>query len=102
MNWRRIPHPTYGNYGGRAKKGHKYLLKPIDCLDAVFMLHNISLRDSFENKYKISKADEALFENLKKVSLLRIKRPIYGHLYWLGSLVIFGIKHHFFKPEVSK
>ena len=102
MNWRKFPHPTYGNYGGRTNKGSNYSEQPIDGLDAIFMLHDVSLRNAGENKYKLSEADSQLFRSLKKVNFLKLKIPVYGQVYWIGSLVVFGVRHYFFRADVTK
>ena len=103
MNFRKLPHPHYGNYGGRTNKGcidNQCL--PIDEMDTFFKIHDIDLKDSKGNKYLKYLADSTLFLNLTEVDLREIKIPIYGHLYWLGSILIFGTIHYFFKPDENE
>ena len=95
MNWRSIPHPTYGNYGGYSKESTEKL--PIDQMDYYFKIHDFELSIA-NNKLEKYEADSHLFENLKNVELNELARPIYGRIYWLGALLLFGCFHYFTKP----
>lgn len=99
MNWRRIPHPKYGNYGGRNNKGKLCCASPIDEMDEYFYIHDKDLNEANGNKYLEYLADSTLFLNLNDVYLKEIKIPIYGHLYWFSCILIFGTVHYFFKPK---
>ena len=89
FNWRKLPHPTYGNYGGRKNKG-KINNLPIDWMDEAFKFHDSDLNLA-KNKDQIKKADKVLLKKLKKGSNKELKYPIYGRIYRLGSILIFSL-----------
>lgn len=102
MNWRGIPHPSYGNYGGAHKSGGNYLKAPIDEMDLSFRHHDLSLYEAGSDKRLIYLADSTLFLDLTMICPLRLVHPIYGTFYWTACLLIFGIVHYFFKPRINK
>lgn len=95
MNWRSIPHPHYGNYGGGSNKGRDYTKNPIDEMDAYFKLHDLELLDANGNKVKEYLADSTLFLNLVGVELNELAYPFYGRLYWFGATVVFAFIYYF-------
>ena len=76
MNWRDIPTPEYGNYGGGYNTDENFLKSPIDEMDAYFKLHDLHLKHS-KSKLQRYLADSTLFFNLKSVNLNNLKHPIY-------------------------
>ena len=98
MNWRNFPHPSYGNYGGGFNSGKVCCDPPIDEMDTLFKIHDIELLNS-ENNYETYLADSALYYGLKEISIKSIKIPIYGHLYFIFCLFIFGTITKFGKPK---
>lgn len=97
--WRKLPHPIYGNYGGRTNTNKICCKPPIDILDAYFSVHDLALDAANNNRLKEYYADYELYFNLKEVEMNEIKIPIYGHLYFIFSLFIFGIIAKFGKPK---
>lgn len=91
MNWRKLPHPTYGNYGGRNKIGGKYL-EPIDWMDEAFQRHDIELYFAGFNSTLIDEADCNLVTRLLAGKTNKLKHKVYGRIYWLATLLIFTIK----------
>jgi hypothetical protein len=89
MNWRRLPHPYYGNYGGASNHGENYTLPPIDEMDRAFKKHDISLLLSLTSE-EIFESDWELVKNLLKINIFTLKKPIYGKIYWLFCLYIFS------------
>lgn len=81
----RIPHPQYGNYGGywtRCKnKSAGVCPMPVDWMDAAFKDHD----NGDSNRALVKK----LWRGRKK--LFKLKRPVYGQLYWAGALTVFSI-----------
>lgn len=98
MKWRKLPHPHYGNFGGRTNTSKVCCEKPIDEMDTLFKIHDIELSLA-ENKYDKYLADYSLFQGLKEISIKKIKIPIYGHLYFISCLFIFGVVSKFSKPK---
>lgn len=94
INWRKIPHPVYGMYGGRSNRDPNFLKKPIDQMDYYFMVHDFGLTKANGDKYQRYLVDSQLFQNLKQLELKELSKPIYGRMYWFGSLIIFGLVHY--------
>jgi len=90
MNWRKIPHPTYGNFGGREKRAGSGK-KPIDWMDAVFEKHDLELKAA-KNEVEVDEADCMLVERLLEGNPKELLFPIYGRIYRWGALIIFRIK----------
>lgn len=101
MNWRDIWHPSYGNYGGGYKTSKVCCVDPIDEMDTLFKIHDIEIINS-TNDYEKYLADSALFSGLKDLDIKSIKIPVYGHLYLVSCLFIFGIITKFGKPKEKK
>lgn len=93
MNWRDIPHPNYGNYGGGNNTGAPPV-KPVDLMDSYFMEHDFLLKKAATSEEK-READKALLKNLKKVTYMDLKYPTYGTLYKLGCQLVFNISFWF-------
>lgn len=99
FNWRKIPHPTYGNYGGAYNKcKHQiggYCPIPIDWMDTGFKNHDTALdvAKKYSNKKlrkKHSKdADKVLGKALRCGDPKELKCKIYGRVYLKGAKIIF-------------
>ena len=85
---RKIPHPTYGNYGGAHQTclGNKCPM-PIDAMDNAFKRHDICLRKNLDGK---KRCDEALHSALTLIDYKELKRPVYGHMYLHACLILFS------------
>lgn len=84
---RKIPHPTYGNYGGAKKKCTTHrCLAPIDWMDKAFMEHDIDLRKA-KTKEDRDKADKELGRKLRQGNPKKLK--LYGKLYRVASMWVF-------------
>jgi len=84
-----IPHPTYGNYGGRTKTCLSGLCPmPIDAMDDVFKRHDIRLATA-QNKEERQEADKLLYKELKDIKPKYLKHKIYGRFYRSMCLIIF-------------
>lgn len=84
--WRKIPHPSYGNWGGRTNT-HEFdgnEPKPIDKLDKCFLRHDKALRHSKSPKGE-RQADKRLHRCTKKVKV----KGIYANLYRIACIIIF-------------
>lgn len=90
INWRLIPHPTYGNFGGAYNTSHKRI-NPIDWMDKVFKDHDISLKKNKNNKENRKKADLEMLNKLKEGCPTKLYYKLYGRLYRLGTIMIFSI-----------
>lgn len=113
QNWmRKIPHPTYGNYGGRNKRcTGDSCPAPVDGMDALFCQHDLDLQEAekferdiprlrekfpfkpekfFKNRVKEMRkeADRVLGEGLKHFKG-PYARPVYGRMYRKLAGVIF-------------
>lgn len=92
MNWRNIPHPNYGNWGGanntHSLKGKK--VPPIDIMDSYFRKHDRLLSQAQHETQKL-RADEILVRDLKKVECPSLRYRIYGCLYKHGCILIFSL-----------
>jgi hypothetical protein len=97
--WRYIPHPKYGNYGGRdqtcVEYGHHCPL-PVDWADTHFKQHDRDL-EAANSKKGLNKlaakyrADRRLGRNLwkGKLSKLKYKSALYRNTYVVLSRIIF-------------
>ncbi len=83
---RYIPHPHYGNWGGRRNTHDDWDVEPIDEMDTAFRKHDFALWSAVSDKHK-EEADKELCEDLKKIDPNTL--GIYGRLYRLGCLVAF-------------
>jgi hypothetical protein len=90
MNWRKLPHPTYGNYGGRKQVGGEFI-EPIDWMDEAFRLHDLELYFAGFNSTLRDQADCNLVRRLLEGDSNKLKRPIYGRLYRHVATLIFAI-----------
>lgn len=94
---RRLPCPVYGNYGGRARKCRgERCPEPVDQLDGFYRQHDADLysaaaiEDPWLRRESRERADQKLAKGLRRLSWqTAFKQPIYGRLYWLGSMLIF-------------
>lgn len=94
---RNLWHPTYGFYGGRDRKCRGEVCPlPIDEMDRFFCQHDLDLweakqvEDARKRRDLILQADLRLARGLRRLSWrTSFKWPIYGHLYRLGSMVVF-------------
>lgn len=97
---RRLPHPTYGNYGGRLARCISHNKDscpfPIDWMDQAFMKHDIDLRaadkldpetDANLIEFKKRQADKDLYKHLKRGNPRSLS--LYGKLYRRACLIIF-------------
>ena len=89
FDWRSIPHPNYGNYGG-AKNGSDTKLDPIDWMDRAFMFHDLELKKATKD-YQKDEADCNLYFKLRDGDPNTLKYPIYGKIYRIGALIVFYI-----------
>lgn len=103
--WRKIPHPTYGNWGGRLKTDpdwtDDYSPEPFDKMDALFEDHDINLRqieladlDEYEGKIARIEADVVLGQGLQEdlrpyLYPNRFLGQFYGPAYHSASKIIF-------------
>lgn len=91
MNWRKIPHPSYGNWGGAYNTCNKDVCPlPIDGMDAAFEIHDNDLGLA-KTKEDLRMADARLYRHLKELKKSDLVHPIYGILYKLGAQLVFGI-----------
>lgn len=88
-NFRNIPHPRYGNWGGKNNLGGK---NPIDPMDALFKKHDLDLKAANLRALR-HKADTDLFKGLLSLKLSELAKPLWGRLYWIGSVIAFGTVH---------
>lgn len=88
FSWRKLPHPHYGNYGGRTNKGNGKA--PIDWMDNLFKDHDYDLKYCKNKKQKLQ-ADKFLLFGLVLNRNRKLKKPIYGSLYLWGTILIFSI-----------
>lgn len=88
--WRKIPHPTYGNYGGKRKTGNNYTATPIDPMDYLFRLHDMTLLYN-EDPLSRALADISLFNGLKDIKNKDLAKPIYGRFFKYGCIAVFYI-----------
>ena len=102
---RRMPHPTYGNYGGYSKRCvieglHVKRAKcplPVDAMDGLFRQHDHDLREARriyspgeKRDRMIAKADHDLAVGLRALPKIRgYKKPIWGPTYRLLAMTIF-------------
>ena len=88
---RYIPHPSYGNYGGRKNKCKGLDCPiPIDWMDAAFASHDIDL------KAKNKDADKILGEKLQNGDPkdLKLKPNWFAKLYYLTCKnILFRVKN---------
>ena len=80
----RLPHPEYGNFGGR--NNSKQELYPIDRLDYCFWLHDYELGQA-DTPRQIAETDRRLFRRL-------LRTRTYGWYmtgYKVGCLLVFGL-----------
>lgn len=90
--FRKIPHPTYGNYGGaykRCRKGKGRCPLPIDWMDKAFREHDLALRKAKTQKGR-DQADHRLGVKLRRGN--KKKLNWYGRLYLAGAKLIFKPK----------
>lgn len=90
MNWRKLPHPKYGNFGGVYQTADKQV-KAIDWMDGAFKKHDYKLKAADNKDYNIKLADCELLLRLKKGSQTKLARPIYGTFYRYAAIFIFTI-----------
>lgn len=100
-SWRKIPHPTYGHYGGVSNHGFNHTLIPIDELDLQFKIHDQTLLYNYDKPSR-ALADLHLLKSLYKVHNQEIGKPIYGRFYKYGCIAIFSIivSIHKFKGDL--
>jgi len=57
FDWiRRIPHPSYGNYGGAYNKCDKKKCPvPVDWMDQAYRIHDKDLKKARKEEYKVMK-----------------------------------------------
>lgn len=85
--WKRlIPHPYYGNYGGRGNNQDGK--EPIDELDWCFMMHDIELWFAKDNLERLQ-ADLRLTLRVRNIRIGEIKST-YGRIYAAAVLKLFG------------
>lgn len=87
MNWRKIPHPNYGNYGG-ARNTYDGAYNPIDCLDAAFAAHDIELSFAVNEKMRCQ-ADARLTHRMRGVDASTLS--FYGRIYRRVALIVFSL-----------
>lgn len=97
-NWlRKVPHPLYGNYGGRPRKcrGETCPL-PVDKMDVLFMRHDADLYEANKKQSSIEKsrlrelADKNLAYGLRNEDDLKpYAQKIYGPIYNRMARLIF-------------
>ena len=90
MSWRRIPHPSYGNYGGALNKCKRKCDDPIDWMDDAFKQHDDDLGD---NRMSGMVADTLLVDALLAGNVKDLDRPLYGRVYRIGCIIIFTVMH---------
>jgi len=89
LNIRKWPHPQYGNYGGAFRHCYQSTGCPVprDKLDGAFRKHDNEMRraDPFADP-------KLVYRLLTSVSpLRRYYRPIYGRVYHLAAIALFGL-----------
>jgi len=92
IKWfRKIPHPSYGNWCG-AKNTHIAWdgKKPIDKMDRACRYHDFKLRSAINKKEEL-KADAYLWKRMKKIKPKTLS--LYGKLYRRCCLIIFKNKY---------
>ena len=100
--FRKIPHPTYGNYGGaykRCRKGKGKCPLPIDWMDKAFREHDLALRKAKSKKGECQ-ADHRLGSKLRRGNA-KVLSP-YGKIYLFGAKLIFKPKRRKKKWNVVK
>jgi len=89
--WRWIPHPGYGNYGGRSKRCENrkkgVCPVPVDGMDMLFQQHDTALHGT-KDKRDRKLADKALARGLWQYEG-KYARPVYGRLYRFAAFIIF-------------
>ncbi len=84
ISFRKIPHPKYGNWGGRKNThDHNTGPLPIDNMDWAFSIHDYILYNKLNGRY----ADYLLTRMLKIVKV----KGCYARLYRRMALIIFSI-----------
>lgn len=96
--WRKIPHPTYGNYGGakaRCNSAQKRVCPmPVDEMDACFQAHDEDLRKARQdlNEYMVERKEEAADKRLARglrEDLRPYFYPVWGPIYRRLAMCIF-------------